>query len=333
MSEQQSESAERGQHATQQADADKKAPNQSVIESVLTAVTPKAVQRLVDRIPQGYRRPVLLLVLVVLVVSTSAPIAPPVLHAAAEIYGPDVHIGIADPSALGKFGSKSLLFEFVFGRDKFATSIEANSDIMNLFSRPPIAMLRPECEIAIGDQRMRVYQLVIVIQNSGHRTAKGYEAMITFSSRDLSKPDPGIRILGSSMDSLTVGYRYQQLSDDSISTALKSCTSPAVTSYLKDEAADQATPKQPGAEGAPHIPQLTRDTYQSLGLTRDLIILDGTLEAHLFQAATLLVAAPANLNEFATVFHVECENCSFFYKTISYGEMVALQGGQVAATQ
>ena len=86
-------------------------------------------------------------------------------------------------------------------------------------------------------------------------------------------------------------------------------------------------------DAAPHIPQLTRDTYQALGLTRDLIILDGTLEAHLFQAATLLIAAPESLNQFATVFHVECENCSFFYKTISYGEVVALQGAQVAKIQ
>jgi len=333
MSQDHNKPAEHEQPAATQPNA-RETPRALSLESVLAAVTPKAIQRLVDRVPARYRKPLGFAGLIIAVATASAPVAPPVLHAAAELYGPDVQIGVANPSALSSFGSKSLLFEFVFGRDKFATSIEKNSDVARLFSRPPIATLKPECSIVIGEQTMRVYQLVVVVQNSGHRTAKGYETMITFSSSDLSKPDPGVRILGSSMDSLTVGYRYQQLSDDAISKALNSCASPAVASYLKDESSPkQPTPNQTGADAAPHIPQLTRDTYQALGLTRDLIILDGTLEAHLFQAATLLIAAPANLNQFATVFHVECENCSFFYKTISYGEVVALQGAQVAKIQ
>jgi hypothetical protein len=80
-----------------------------------------------------------------------------------------------------------------------------------------------------------------------------------------------------------------------------------------------------GGKAPASIPALTRDTYRGFQLTRDLLILNGTLEAHFFQSASVLLAVPADVKTFATIFHVECENCSWFYKTISYGQLVEVE--------
>jgi hypothetical protein len=102
---------------------------------------------------------------------------------------------------------------------------------------------------------------------------------------------------------------------------LAACRSLApLAEELRKEEPPKAGPDEPG--GPAKIPALTRDTYQTLGLTRDLLILSGSLEARLFQAATVLIAVPVGRRKFATVFHVECSNCSWFYKTNSFAQIV-----------
>ena len=279
--------------------------------------------KIISKVPTRYRKPLLVVVLLVGVgVIVSTTIGTNLTHVFAEWYGPDVQIGVADIAAPIHVGRRSLLYEFVFDKKKLATAVSADTDIAEILSNSPPVMIRPECKTSIGGQPMGVYQLFIIAQNSGDRTAKGYEVMISFSSKDALKPDPGIRILGKSTDALKVGYLYQQESDDDIAAALESCKTKALATYRADVMRDQSEHRESdqAAESPPKIPQLTRDTYRMFGLTRDTIFLDGTLEAHEFQLATLLIAAPVKVREFATIFHVECENCSFFYRTTSFGQ-------------
>ena len=73
------------------------------------------------------------------------------------------------------------------------------------------------------------------------------------------------------------------------------------------------------------IPELMRETYKELGLTRDMVILKGTLEAQLFQVAVLLVAVPAESSNFAVVFNIDCSNCKWAYRTTSYAQIIQLE--------
>lgn len=293
----------------------------------------KAVQRIALKLPNRFRKPFLVAVAVVSLVLASvvaiSPFESGLMHAFDQWYSGNIQIGVVDTLA-GDLGKKSLLYEFVFQRDKLANAVSSDNDIQAILRRPPSVVLKqPECIAYLGKQPIGIYPLVIVAQNSGDKTAKGYEVMISFSSADVRKPDPGVRIIGSSMDALNVQYVYQQISSESISALLQSCNSTTIATYRRDrmEQEGQKAQQQGGAEGTEPsaVPQLTRDTYRKLGLTRDAIFIGGTLEAHIFQAATILIAVPIDVKEFATIFSVECEDCAYFYKTLSYGQGVRVE--------
>jgi hypothetical protein len=275
------------------------------------------------RLPEKYRRPLLGVVFVIsLAGATWFGLGNSVVHLVEELYGPNVVIGVATPQELTGAGQRSLLYEFVFSKDKLASSISDDGDVERLFATPAAVMLQTDCDVVLGERPMRLAQLVLVAQNSGHKTATGYEMMVSFSSKDLGRPDPGVRILGVSTDALQPGYLYQQDSPAHIGAAIRGC--PRLAPYYSELAPAKAAKEKEKSSGPEKIPELTRDTYRAFGLTRDLLILSGTLEAHLFQVATVVIAVPPEVRQFATVFHIECANCSWFYKTTSFAQLVGV---------
>ena len=286
-----------------------------------------ARENIARRVPKRYHRPVKIIALVGSAGTLFFTMYSPMSHFLQEAYGPDVVIGVTSARDLAKFGQKSLLYEFVFNEDRLASQVSANRHVSELFASADPVKLEPICEISLDGETMRVAKLVLVAQNSGHRTATGYEMMVNFSSKDPMRPDPGVRILGVSTDALTPSYLYQQAAPATIRKALASCAD--LKPYLR-EMEPPAKDKKAEDEKRPavdRIPELTRDTYRGLGLTRDLLILNGTLEAHLFQLATVVVAVPLHAPLFATVFHVTCGNCSWFIKTNSFAQLVSMESG------
>jgi len=270
------------------------------------------------RISPENRRPIFAVAAVLAILTALAyNMHEKIFHGFQEAYGPDVVIGVTDPDKLVEFGQRSLLYEFVFYSTKLASPVTTDDEIVDLFVYVPDVVVKPECAISLNERKYQIARVVLVAQNSGHKTAKDYQMIVTFSSNDLEAPDPGVRILGHSTDALRATYVYQQEPKKTIAAALARC--PSLRKFHAELTAEES-----GGNTPEKISQLMRETYRSLWLTRDLIILNGTLEAHLFQLTTLVVAVPEEVSAFATVFHVECGNCSFFYKTNSYAQLVGM---------
>lgn len=228
-----------------------------------------------------------------------------VRHIVAEWYGPDVIVSVLPPTLnLNQYGSRDLLYEFRYDKDKMATQLRNSDAVRELaVDGTSIAVAPYSCKTGQQAAPSGLYKLSVVVQNIGDRTAEEYKLTITFSGTDLRQPDPGIRIAHVDTDALKVDYLYQQ--DPEIT--IPSCVREEIGLF-------EQQPEKPSA--------LTRSTYEELGLTRDLVILKGTLEAHLFQIVNLLVRVPEPTKRFVILYHVECANCRLFVRTASYGQVV-----------
>lgn len=231
------------------------------------------------------------------------------LHGVKEFYGPDVVVSVLPANAdLDAFGERDLLYEFIFTKEKMSVPLRDSNAVEGLMTTGvPISINRFTCKGKDQLPSSDLYALSVLVQNRGHQTANDYKLVITFSGQDKNHRDPGVRIAHAESDALKVDYLYQQEPD----IPLPQCVTATI------EQAGDAKTEKPSA--------LARMTYQELGLTRDLVIVKGTLEAHLFQIVDLLIKVPATTKKFAILYHVECNSCRFFYRTSSYGQVVQLQ--------
>lgn len=236
-----------------------------------------------------------------------------ILHVVRERYGPIVIVS-AIPRPLPDIrgiGKRSLLYEFEFN-DINATRLYGDEDVAKLFLSRPISIARCHCSGKTTTPRTRMYKMSVGIQNKGSQIAKDYSLAIAFSGREDIKTDPGVRIAQVSTDALEVNYLYQQA---------QGCKLPKC---VRDDAVQgkAAEKKSPSPEP---ISKLARQTYKEIGLTRDVVILKGSLEAHMFQTVDLLIDVPSGVDRLAILYYVECANCRWFYRTESFGQLISLE--------
>lgn len=252
--------------------------------------------------------------------------APEIIHFFGEIYGPVV-IFSAFPATkdFSKYGERSYLYEMELEDGSLAKPVIArhgllytalhfysslqndpnnhNSDSVWVKDKPgPIPIMRFKCK-----ENPDIYKLYIMIQNKGDRTAEKYKMTIRFSGRDKQHIDPGVRIVHVESDALEVGYLYQQHPQIQLPTCIKN--------QLKAKSSKEPAEK---------VSELARLGYQEMGLTRDVVILSGSLEAHLFQTINMLLKVPST-EEFLILYDVECANCQWFIKTNSFGQIIQPQ--------
>jgi hypothetical protein len=265
-------------------------------------------------------------------------------HAIQEAYGPDVVIGVVPSTGVTAFGARNLLYEFTFAKGRLASAVDRDYDVARLLAgSPSVRLAAPLCEIETDHGRYRISKLVVIAQNNGHKTAKDYEMVVSFSGADVEHADPGVRIVGWATDALRVSYVYQHI--DTWNLERCAALSPFMDGLGKgsgggaEDTTDPDKDIQDGVTGLralvkavrtparekgemAAISKLMRATYGEMGLTRDVLILRGTLEAHLFQAAAVLVAVPTEVRKFATLFNIECSDCSHFYRTKSFAQLL-----------
>ncbi len=71
---------------------------------------------------------------------------------------------------------------------------------------------------------------------------------------------------------------------------------------------------------------LVRESYRDIGLTRELLILEGKLDPLLFQTINMLVKVPPTLNKFVILYHIQCKNCSSFsLRDMWYGQVIRVE--------
>ena len=257
-----------------------------------------------------------------------------ILHVLSELSGPDVIISVLPPVAkLGEYGQKRLLYEFEFEKPAMAAFLSDDGSVRALWTTgKPIPVVRVACNEGGRSSPSDLYKLSVVVQNRGDRTANDYKMVITFSGEDLVHVDPGVRIAHVESDALKVDYVYQQEPE----IPLPSCImeekksvggKPSQNQQLNEISATLGKIKEILSPPPEKPSALARMTYKELELTRDLVIVKGTLEAHLFQIVDLVIKVPDSSKKFAILYHVECGNCRFFYRTSSYGQIVQLQEG------
>jgi len=268
-----------------------------------------AARKLAALLPKRFRKPAIagLVVLGVL-----APIVwkfhAEAWHAFREFYGPDVVIGVLPgPGSISRAGTPHLLYEFTFAR-RMVVPLRTSEDVERLARGPSPVLLRPF--LCPGEETSgQLYKLSIVSHNMGDRTAEQYQLTLSFSGPDLRQRDPGVRIVHMATDDLRITYVYQQ----EPTIRRPSC----ITEPLKTAGASD----------------LSRQTYADLGLTRDMAIVSGTLPAHVFQTADLIVKIPCSTSVFVVLFHVQCSNCRWFYRTMSLGQAVQASDRLTAGCQ
>jgi len=234
-----------------------------------------------------------------------------------EWYGPDIVItALPERTQLANFGSSDLLYEFKVKRAAAATRVGSEAELYKLFETArPITLVPFHCGGKPAPAGHNLYKLSIISQNLGSQTAREYSVMLSFSGAQ--QADSGVHMLHLESDEFKVSYLYLQKPDFPRPTCL-------VTHGGKSESVlDPATQRR--------YP-LIRATYHDLGLTRDVAILEGTLEARLFQTIEIIVAVPKAVRKFAVLYQVDCANCRWFYRTTSYAQILDTPGSQHAAS-
>jgi hypothetical protein len=231
-------------------------------------------------------------------------------HILREFNGPDVVLTIIPQGTSDTYGKPDLLNEYRFDKTRGATHVETEEDVRALFDSRPLSVGKLSCHHEDNSQPTShdYYELNIGIQNLGWQTAKDYSIAITFSGQ--TKPDPGVRIALVESDGLDISYLYQQ----------KSKTKIEVPSCIKEDVSDEQNNKREQHQEI--VSNLARKVYKQVGLTRDVVILRGNLEAQEFQTVNLLVKIPSHLKKFAVIYNVECANCQWFYRTESFAQIV-----------
>lgn len=219
-------------------------------------------------------------------------------------YGPDVVLGVLPKAPIpDAYGASDLVNEYIFRRD-IAREVRNDQVLLNLFSAQRPTTIQPfRCPSAGAPEEPDVYKITTVSQNLGHRPAEKYQATITFASGDRSARDPGVRILHVGVDDLRVSYVYQQ------------------------EASRRRPDCLPKMEGNWNVSQVVRQTYQDLGLTRDMVILTGNLPAQVFQTVDIIAYIPCSTRPFAAIFQVQCPNCWLSYRMTSLAQVLQLPNG------
>src|SRR5581483_1358086 len=227
-----------------------------------------------------------------------------------EWYGPRIYV-TALPSKKEQlepyYGQYNLLYEFQLDRSHTASSVRAESDVKALFAQTPAIFLAPfTCNRK--DLGTGFYRLTIISQNLGSEKAIDYELMISFTGKEST--DSGVRIVDVESDNFQVGYLYQQEAGINPPPCLQA-------RGLEDKAARKKLRKSPLS--------LTHSTYKQLGLTRDVVMMDGALEAHFFQTVDMVVWVPERTDNFAILYHIDCQNCRWVFRTKSYAQLLSVE--------
>lgn len=222
-----------------------------------------------------------------------------------EYFAPNISMSIVPEKDFQKHGAASYRYEYLLDGAKGVQHINNDYDIKHLSNGVPIS--RFSCNNKLSD----LYRLTIIIQNTGGNTAKNFKLSTWFSSVEDNRPvDPYVRIIHADSDGLSVPYLYQHLSEREINELLPSC--------IRD-----------GIESKKEFPKrkfdLIKSTYHDLGLTRDVAIFEGTLEAHLLQNVVFLIQIPHDISKFAVIMDLECPDCKFSFKTATYGQLVVME--------
>jgi hypothetical protein len=219
-----------------------------------------------------------------------------------EFYGPDVVLGVLPaPPVSHAYGANDLLNEYTF-KHGIVREVQDERDLMDLFDSPSRTTIEPFRCPGNGASRVEpdLYKISTVSQNLGHRTAERYQMTVTFTSNDRRRLDPGVRILYVGGDDLRLSYLYQH----------------------------DTTRKRPDClpdmDKQWNVSPFSRQTYDHLGLTRDMAVMTGSLPAKVFQTIEIVAYVPCASRRFAALFQVQCPNCRFFYRLISLAQILEL---------
>lgn len=219
-----------------------------------------------------------------------------------QIYQPNILISVipTNKDEFQAFSQASLMFETKLKHNKTLIRLGSDADVLQLFKNYEPIKIRP---FSCNGKQSVLYELAIAIQNQGDNTAKNNNLTVWFSSSDISHPDPEIRMAYVAGDGLDTDYQYQQDSDISLPSCIK------LSENTKKEKKKF---------------DLVQSAYREVGLTRDVTILKGSLEAHLFQVAILLIKVPTSISKFAVIVDVDWLDCEWGYKTNTYGQLLSV---------